>query len=331
MILSDFVLAVRDPLDDPRAQKYTNAEIVRQGDQQQRALFQTLIYNNKEHANFSYVLKSGDARQLFKNTYEWTLPTWAAAVVSVHERPQSSGIQEDTASPYLWATPESIIFQRKIEKLIPGSPTRSDGGWNWDGSRTLRLWNYVTKPELIVQIAKVPPRMFRAKIATQFGSGAGMYLPPAVELGTVDLEESAYVNAEVQCVSTLTAASMSYGVTRRCIYSKSTDMAADGTRQRVLKFDIAFPTELKTDDFVETLIPLPEVHIRYLVLLTAQACAQKKNIPLIKALQPELVEKRAMFTQYAAPPRDAVGPYMRSGGIRTLSNRDRDVRQAFYS
>ena len=65
MILSDGVTAVRDSLDDPKKAKYTDQEIVRMLDQQQRALFETLIYNNKEHSNMTLVLQAESGRQLF--------------------------------------------------------------------------------------------------------------------------------------------------------------------------------------------------------------------------------------------------------------------------
>jgi hypothetical protein len=324
MITSDFVAAVRDPLDDPKKQKYSDSEIVRAGDQQQRALFQTLVYNNKEYHNMTLVLQAENGRQLFQNTYQWSLPTWVSAVVSIHERVASSGTGESTYSPYLWTSPTTIQFGRKINKLDAGAPTKSNGGWSWDGMRTVRLWNYSTKPELVVQVAKVPPKLFRAKIATLYQDNTGMYLPPSIELGTVDREEGAYINSEIQCVSTFLGTSKNYGSVVRCIYSTPIDEAADGTRQHLLRFEQPMPEPLATDDFVEALVALPEVHVRYLVLMTAQACASKKNIALIKALQAEIGEKRAAFMQYAKPPRDHAGPYLRSGATMRPIRRDRD-------
>jgi hypothetical protein len=295
MITSDFVAAVRDPLDDPKKQKYSDSEIVRAGDQQQRALFQTLVYNNKEYHNMTLVLQAENGRQLFQNTYQWSLPTWVSAVVSIHERVASSGTGESTYSPYLWTSPTTIQFGRKINKLDAG-----------------------------VQVAKVPPKLFRAKIATLYQDNTGMYLPPSIELGTVDREEGAYINSEIQCVSTFLGTSKNYGSVVRCIYSTPIDEAADGTRQHLLRFEQPMPEPLATDDFVEALVALPEVHVRYLVLMTAQACASKKNIALIKALQAEIGEKRAAFMQYAKPPRDHAGPYLRSGATMRPIRRDRD-------
>lgn len=317
MNITQLIGTTRDVLDDTVGRptlKFDDPELVRTTDEQARSLFRTMVHGNKEYHNFTMYLQKESAKLLMKDVYQWRLPTWIAAIVRVNERtPSTSGIQESTFSSYLWGNPAQFVLGREIPKGVSSSSIgRPRTGWQWEGQHTLRLWNYTTPPELVVRVAKIPPRMFRAKITTASGDTSIIYLPTTFELGAPDTEEGAVINAEIQVTSCANALSKNQGVVRRVIYSSAAEIV-NNTRQHILRLEEPFPSAIEQNDVIETMIPIPDEHARYLALRIVQACAQKKgNVNLLKTIAGELATETQLFMQYASPPRDFNGPYSRS-------------------
>jgi hypothetical protein len=306
---SQFIELVRDLLDDhaevgKQPDKYTDDEILRATDVQARAAFRTFISANKDYSNFIVCPQKEKARALFRDAYQWVLPTWVSAVTGVFERDSSSGVQEDSMSPYLWG-PE--VRTLGIGREIPKSADQGREGWSWQGTYTLRFQQMTTPTELCVAVAKLPPRMWRAKIVDVGTDASQCYMPTSV-IGDYDMEEGAVTNALVQCTD---AAGYNLGVVRRVVWSRNT-LNVNNTKRRIIYFEEPFPEPIAVNDILETLIPIPFEYTRYLQLLVAFACAQKRQSTLLEAIAPELLREDALFKEYAKQPRDDNGPYWRT-------------------
>lgn len=314
MKVSELVTLIRDNLDDPQSVKYTDREIVRRIDEQARVMFRKQTQQNREWHNFSLCIQKESGRELFGGCWEWQLPTWIDRVVQVFERDGTAGA-ETTFSPYLWTTSNGARFGKRIDKVNAtngGNPS----GWTWEGQHTLRLWNYVAAPEMVLMVAKVPPPMFQVRVVSTYGAATGMYLPAGSDttnfvLGTLATEEGAYINAEVSVTPSATS-DTNLGSVRRVSYSKPNTSVSSAMRTE-LRFENALGTALSATDVVETLIPIPDAHTRLLALLVINDLFIKKNnIDGQKALSMELAKEWQEFIAYATAPRDNAGPVFKT-------------------
>jgi len=300
------VQRVRDQLDDVGKNKWPDDEIVRHFDEQARALYRLIFRSNREWSNIALHLKKADAKTIFKNTYEWRLPTWVERVVDVYERtdPGDESTQPNYSS-YQWANPANIDPNRRIVKT---DPTKRDG-WTWEGNHTLRLWNRTSVPSITIFAQALPAPMFKGKVATTYADASGFYRPSTFMLGDQGvLEEGAYVNAYVQVSRTNTATSTNLGEIRRIVYSRANAIVSSA-RQYEFKVESNWLATLELNDVVETLLPLDDIHSRLLVLRVVNACAVKKfNFDLQKSIAAEMGEHLAEFLSYAEAPRDHAGP-----------------------
>ena len=307
MNVTQFIQEVQDVLDDPSAAKFPIATIVRHGDRQLRGMYRTMIEANKEYSNFTMCVDGATATKLLSNVYEYRLPTWVMACTQVCKRSQDPA-QTPSFSPYKWSPLGAVTRGIEIPKWVAHDRVPH---WSWEGNNTLRLHNFTSPEDLILNVVVRPPKMFKGKIATVPASASVLYLPGAI-YGEVETEEGSYINSDWQVTTTANVNASHYGDVRRCVYSNAaTILSPSGSRVHELTFDAPFTNTLAQDDIVETMVMLPDQHCRYLVLRTAQACFQKKNnIPGMRAIQSELAEEGTKFMTYAGGPRDARGPTM---------------------
>lgn len=300
MLTLGFITEVQDLLDDPGANRYPIAEIVRHGDRQLRGMFRKMAVANKDYSNFTYCAKSTDAASPFKGSYEFRLPTWIECITSVNYRTETAAVQT-SFSPYRWT--QNIV---SIGKQIKREERDPNPRWTWEGNHTLKLWNIGLAPELVIQCVKLPPRMFYGKVQTVDANANGMYLPTPV-YGEVEIEEGAYVNSDWQVTATASTNATNFGDVRRCIYSNASTIVVTA-RQHELLFDANWTVPLAQNDAVQTILPIPDEQTRYLVLRTALACFQKRNAQIgIAAISGELAEEAQRFND-TVQPRDRSGP-----------------------
>lgn len=311
MNTTQHIAAVRDVLDETllpnvAGKKYTDEEILRHTDLQVRQLFRTLVSLTKEYHNFIICRRKEDARQVMANAWEWRLPSWISNVARVYEVLGLSGANETTVSPYLYPLVASMRFGREIEKEAPDLRVEH---WSWQGRHTLRIASLAAPIDIVLFVAKLPPRMFRVKLESPSESKSVIYLPvsPEKSAGGYDLEPGVYVNSDMQCTMTNAAQSMNYGQVSRVIYSDPVALVSN-TRTHVLHFDWPLPSMPEAGDIFESMLPVPYEHARYLQLLVANACAQKKNGEVLEALKDDLAKETALFMEYANNPRDFNGP-----------------------
>lgn len=302
-----FTAEVADVLDDPTLQQYTQEEIARHGDRQLRSLHRTMVDGNKEWSNFTIALQKEAALEPLDNVFDYRLPVWVEAVRRVYTRLNDPASQS-TFSPYRWTTGGARIGDEIQKSCVPFNQRGGRSGrWWWEGSNTLRLYEFADPQELLVDVVVRPPAMFKGKIATAHADTDKFYLPtPSV--GTVDIEEGAYINAEWQITETANANAVHFGMIRRCVYSNASAIFA-AARVHEIALDVALPNVIAADDVVETILPFPDQHMRVLVLGTARACMQKKaKLKGLEATIGEYQTELQKFTTYAATPRDTRGP-----------------------
>lgn len=302
MNTSQFLTEVADVLDDPDSEMYPAEEIVRHGNRQLRGLYRTLVESNKQYSNFTMAVQAEVALEPIDNIFDYRLPNWVMAVTRVWIR-NGSATSEPNLSLYSW-TPGAAQLGNEIPKVGNEVSQR----WSWQGNSTVRLHNFSSAQELVLEVVVRPASMAKAKIATENASTSKLYLPPSLNYGEIDLEEGAYINSDWQVTTTANTNATHYGDIRRCVYSTPSAISS-GSRYVELTFDAAWTNALVQNDVVETVLALPDEHTRVLVLLAARACFQKKgNLKGLEAIQGELLQEQTRFSQYATPPRDSRGP-----------------------
>jgi hypothetical protein len=308
--LTDTITEIRTTLDDPLIDrngatlsvKFTDAMLVTALQTKLRSLSRIQVSRDVGYHNFTMVLNSADAVQIMQSVWQWPLPSWVANLVNVWILNLGGPLNpttQPTFSPYLWPTPPMMNADP-----FPRARRNYPYGWRFDGNRTFRVWNQATAPNMLLQVAKIPARLFRATLDQDPSSKTTLYLPQALSLGTQDKEEGAYINAEVEVTSGATTENI--GLRRRCVYSASVNL--DETLTTSIALETAFAQQLEQGDTIETAIPLGEDHSRLLTLLAVQWCfEQTANLPGQKAIADELRQELMDFKAYVSP-RDTQGP-----------------------
>lgn len=302
MRLSEGISAVRrivyDPVDsavenpDP---KFTDSEIAAHLTEQARSLARIQIQRDQGYHNALYALTSEQGIQVVSGVFQYPLPQWVSNIVRVCFRYQGDADVEDTWSPYTWTTPPAL--GEEIDRK-GAHPTK---WWWWDGNRTLRVVGYSGAPSLLLEVAKTPPPQFRAVLDIDPEDETRLWLPLALQAGTEDLAEGAYVNSEIQVVSSGADRFANLGQVRRVVWSAS-NLELDGVRRHELRLEAGLPEAMEQGDTVETLLPFPDEHCRALFLKVAWALFTKNgNLTGQKAIQAELSEELRMFSDYVTP------------------------------
>lgn len=332
MNLDEFLAEVRLIVDDPvdalnnPDQKFTEANLISLLNRTIQSLCRIQIQRDQGFHNFPLVVKSADAKQVLQNVFQWRLPTWVAGLADVRNKVGGDDATQPTFSPFMWTTqvPLSDQIQKKQKWM--------DCGWRWDGNRTFQMWGVTPAPTLVLQVAKLPARVFKATLDVAGASTSSLYLPLALTLGQEDLVEGAYINADVQITSQVSGITR-MGQSRRCIYSDGNADSGGGVRRNKLTFDEAYPLTPAIGDVVQSLIPYGEEHARLLLLKVAWSCfEQLANIPAQKAIAASLAAETEAFSNYVTPRDTAQAeswhrPFLR----RRQSDQDRSTSRGYFS
>lgn len=313
MLTTELIAEVKDTVKAPNATLFPPDIIVRAATRQYRSLFRTMVFGNKEYANFPLALFKANAVQLFSTVYQYRTPTWISHVVDLYQR-TDAGTTNTSMSPYLWTGTPASLGQR-LFKDREGPRLR----WSWEGQHTLRVYGSSVTLDLVAMCVKIPTKPFVGTIDTANAAQNKLYLPVLPQHGSAETEEGAYINSEWTVTGTSSANATQFGDVRRCIYSQA-NAVFGGARVQELTFDANFTSTLVSGDQVETVLAIPDEHTRLLVLKTATALYQKEgNIKAIASLQGEMQEELAKFLAYASGMRDSKGP-------RRMKRRTRDMR-----
>lgn len=315
MNVTSWLAAVRRYFDDDAKRKFTDQDLITNGDLEARSIFRTFTRSSEDWHNCIVFLDPTNAVQLGQNIFQWRLPTWVQRISAVYRR-ESVAIKFP-GDPY--RTPNTGA--KLLEKVEKSDDIRRRG-WDWDGNHSLTWWGETSAPYVALKVAKIPHRMFRAVIATtDTGAAAQLILPPNI-VGELELEGGAYVNAEVEIVA---AASRQLGEVRRCIWSSPNEVLVASTVFRLF-FDAAFPFVLAPNDVVETRLPVPQDFALLHVLRTVQATLPKKpNMELLRVIAPRLQEEEKKLIEYATPHRDMTGPFFKQSRMKQRNPRNPDI------
>lgn len=332
MNITQGLARVRDQLDDVSKLKYSDAEIIRAFDEAARSLTRAQMFSSKEWSNFSFMLKSADARTLFQNTYEWKLPTWVEVVRKVYKRDSTPTSGEVTFSPYDWTEAPNLLGI-----AIPKTDPSRRSGWSWEGNHTLRLWNWTMIPEIAIECVATAAPMFRVTVTNIPGTPtpSAFFFPSSAganDLGEFGfIEEGRYVNSDVMVSGTTGANDLKLGQVRRVVYSSSAALDV-ATRRTRFDLDVALASNVAVGDTFESMLPVQPIHARLLILKVVNACAVKKfNIDLQKSIAGELQEEMNAFVAWATKPRDTNGPFFKMSGFLSRRPYDPDKRQYGYA
>lgn len=303
MILSGFIDRVRDIVATSRSSgssehAVSDADIIRYMEDHVASLSRKMADANVGWFNVTFHLPASAFREVYKGRFEAPLPRWVMQIVAVHRVAFSGGDEEH--SPYTISSPPSLGVE------IPHDPARSlRQGWAWSGDTKIEMCGGGKAEPVSIRAARRPARVFRAVIGEVHPGASSMYLPGSLELGSEDYGGNAYSGAHVQ-VSGLSgsgsAARDLLGAVRMCVGSTQNGTSAGGSRVTELRFDAEWPGGLQVGDTVETVVPIPDEHARYLVLLTARSIFQRRNnIAGLKATADDLGRERDMFLQGIRP------------------------------
>lgn len=318
MNASQWLDQVRNYLDDQDKIKFPDSMVFANGDSIGRSMFEIACRLSPDWHNTQLVFDGANARQMDSVSWAWKLPPWVRRVVKAHVRNPTN----TTDTPTFAQGQATTIVTEGQE--IPKTDAVRKKGWMWDGNYGFMLLGYNQVPDISIRVAKVPPRMFRATIKTETANKKQMVLPDPLELGLRDIDEGAYINAEVQCVATVNAAGLNLGVVRRVIYSTAT-ATVGGARAQRLDFESDWPELIVNGDIFETLVPWPDSFGTYHVLRTVQSTIPKKpNLDLLRTIAPELAREEQQFKEAVAPQRDRRGPIFYNSRTRPFQQRDPD-------
>lgn len=328
MNVTEFIAKVRLVLDDNVDSEtnpiptYLDAEIVEHGIDQARSLARIQVMQAKGYYNFTMVLPatstpSIQVSQISQSVWQYALPSWIMQIAGVW---QLDTTPESSFSPYTWSN--QAAMRPGLE--VPRWHRRARCGYSFDDRRHLRLYGFNAAIPLVLNVAKLPPKWFRVVTNQVHASASKLYLPSTFALGTEDTAEGAYINADVQVVSSTVADQ--FGSVRRVVYSNAANVHVSTRRHELwLTNPFGVATALPAGSTVETAIPITEDHARVLILLTANACLEKRhNLPALRAIAPELGEQLAAFREFATQPDGINGPYfVQSDDTPTTYDTDR--------
>lgn len=318
MNITSWLAAVRRYFDDDAKRLYSDQDLITSGDLEARSMFRTFTHASTDWHNCLVFLDPTTAKQLGQTIFQWRLPTWVAKVAQLHRREAVPMITP--GEPY--RNPQT--GNKLLEKIDP-TDERHKRGWDWDGQHTLTFWGETSAPYLALKVAKIPHRMFQARIATVDSGGAGQLIIPSTLVGEEQRELGGYINAEIEVVSTADPLGTHLGEVRRCVWSSPVE-SQSGARVHRLFLDAPFSNTLAQEDVVETYVPVPEDFIVLHVLRTVQATLPKKpNMELLRVIAPRLAEEEKRFNEYAQPKRDGTGPFFKVSRWKQLPPRDPDV------
>lgn len=304
MILSRALDELRDLLDDTNKSKFPDATCVRMLDRTVRGLFRQIVENRDDFSNFTMALSSSAAVQVLQNVWEWRLPTWVMHVLEIVQR-DGEPTTVSTFSPYLWTGATTVRVGTPIPKYVENS---LQPHWGWQGNHTIRLYNFSTVPNILLRVVVRPPTLLQFSIDTKNTSASKLTMPVTPTLGDIEKEEGAYVNAEFQVVETNSETSSNMGQMRRVVYSTAGTQVG-GELHTECTMEAAWPAALSVDDVVESVLPIPDEHCRYVILSAAMACFQRKpNVTAMKLVGSEMMTEAKRFMDFATAPRDRRGP-----------------------
>ena len=305
MKLTEIVERVRDVVRDPNAHTWDDAFIIRQINLVQYDLFIRQAQADTSYFNAELELLGSEAVQKAQGAWEWHLPRWAYSVVQVREAHDSSAS---------WSAP---IKRRRAFSEVQG--------WDFTARSRITLTGFSDAPDLEVWVAKIPAPLRVGSATTVHPEPNGLYLTTSESIYDVELEEGSYINSVFEIKSAgLSGASLTGGQVR---VARSSALYNDGGSPRIdARMSADWSVALTTADEWEMHAEVADPHIRYLIMMAAEACFQNTaNVNGLNAIGRTLGALRANFIE-GIQPRDngEPGQWTASDDDYYLEDPDRD-------
>ena len=327
MNVTEFLLEVRDTLNDPFKSKWGDSELVRTGDRMVRTMARKLAEVTGSNLELWHNVQDTEFREIYKTVFEAKLPDWTLKLMHLNDRNPDEGADKNS-SPYLVlnggvAAPETLSTTIHV-----GSAELQDRfGAMLTEHKTLRVYGPTAARNMTVRLSKRPSRMFQATLDLAGLSTTQFYMPVALTLGTLETEVGAYRNTIFQfgtTEGTHGAGVYMAGDTRVCVQSDP-KVDVSGARRDLVTVDRALSDTPAVGDTFETLLEIPDEHCRRLILEVAYASSQKhSDRTLQRSLEADLATQREDFNKHVQPRQLQEPTFMKRRHRSRKRNRNRN-------
>lgn len=290
MILSECISLIRQRVNDGDSRYWSDIEVTNEINLWAGDLFRQMADAHESYGLMRYVILNTDTERVFqikRNIFNYELPSWAWRVHRVHV------VEGNT----------DTVDGREGQRL-PYIPTGAQGfGWNFAGTRSLRVQGFTEAKTLAVWMQKIPSRAFPGIVSANSAAQNELKFDLNVVDGdgnaySIDREQDAYLGASFEMTSFVGARDPRGSVLRVESAAKAFttvwEMTVTGRPQ--------FPALPEAADTFEVHVPIPNQHLLYLVLRVCESLHQKsKNSDAIAALQAQLGFEHVRFIEALQP------------------------------
>ena len=290
MILSECISLIRQRVNDPDARYWSQIEITNEINLWTGDLFRQMADAHETYGLVRHVILNTDddrISQVKRSIFHYELPSWAWRVNRVH-------IVEDNVDS---------VTGREGQKLTYVHTGAQGLGWNFAGTRTIRLQGHTEAKTLAVWLQKIPARAFSG-VATKMESFDNelTFDLNAIDADgnaySIDRETDAYIDAHFEMTSFDGARDPRGSVLR----VESAAKAFGTVWELTVTGRPAFPALVEPGDAFEVHVPIPNQHLLYLILRVCESLHQKsKNADAIAALQAQLGFEHVRFIEALQP------------------------------
>lgn len=309
MKLSEFLLDVRDTLDDPNGNKFLDAALLRMADAQVRSMFrqQALVDDNWHNCDVNVSKES--FRQIGLNLWQYPLRSWCDKILAVWKRNRSSAVSDHESPEMVLDAAGGIAADQDLVLVHSSNVQRDRAGFQVLGQTVLRLVNFAEVFDAKVQVAKIPAKLTKGTVDRESGDSKFFYLQSeattTAAMGLHELEFGGYRNARFTFNSSLDTGGQDVlsGVVATCVHSETEVFTSPTSGKNVRVFlDADLPRALKVGDTYEMLVEIPDADARYHVLKVARMGFVKQRSPTgLQSIARELAEEEVSWRNHISP------------------------------
>lgn len=267
------------------------------------------IEQNEGWHNAAINLYRDDFRQVHRTEWDHQLPRWVERIVDVTERTADGGARR--LSPWEVNSAESLR-----ERVGRSRSNDIQSGWQFSGSKILRLRNFPAAIDIEVRVAKVPAGLIKGAIDYQHEETDHFYLPQSLTFGTEAKGKGAYIGAQFEVTSSTGEAFGDFRVGVASHPNREPDTS--GTRRHDIQVAAPWSEELEVGAVFESIPEIGDSHARLVVYKVAQAIFQRhNNTKGLRSIADDLTEQWSLFVTTVTPRQNQEPTIVR----RSLSSR----------
>jgi hypothetical protein len=308
MNVTEYLTAMRDTLDDPAKNKWTDEMLIRVGSDRVKSMFREQAKVNNSWHNCEVNIAKEDFLRVEQTLWEVPLRSWCDKILIAWKRERGASTTDHESPQMVRDLNGGLAIERHSARINPSDIYRSSPGYQLVGKTVFRLVRYLDIIDVCLQVTKVPVKLTRGTIDRESGADYFFYLQSegatVASNGLHDLEFGAYRNATFQFSSPndTTGADQLNGSIRTCIHSEVESFSTPAGKNVRVFLDTPLPRALQAGDTYEMVLEVPEACSRYIVLCVARECFLKqKSTSGLQALADEYKEERARWLEHISP------------------------------